>query len=138
MVEYYASLWGCWLVMVTIIIQAFVGNISKARLGNSVPGKIDHSLGHESFVFRSYRTLQNSLENLPLFIGSALLALITGVDPVALALSIWVYALARIGHMVMYYLISTDKNPSPRSYFYLIAVFANISILVLIAIALLA
>jgi hypothetical protein len=31
--------------------------------------------------------------------------------------------------MVLYYSISTEKNPSPRSYFYLIALVANIILL---------
>jgi hypothetical protein len=46
------------------------------------------------------------------------------------------FALSRILHMVLYYGIATDKNPSPRSYFFLLGVVANIALLVFVGLAL--
>jgi hypothetical protein len=40
--------------------------------------------------------------------------------------------------MVLYYAIATEKNPSPRSYFFLIGVVANITMLVLLGMRLVA
>jgi len=128
---------GLLVVLCTLIVQFIVANMSKAGLPNHIPGKIDPSLGHESFVFRAYRTMENSLENIALFLGSAFLAILANVDPFWTGLTIWVYALARIMHMTLYYMLSTEKNPSPRSYFYLLALFANITLLILIFIRLL-
>ncbi|MFT6925341.1 MAG: glutathione S-transferase [Psychromonas sp.] len=123
---------GLLIVLVTLVVQSFVANMSKARLPNHIPGKIDPSLGHESFAYRAHRTMENSLENLGVFLGSAFLAIFINVDPFWTALTIWVYALVRIVHMILYYLISTEKNPSPRSYFYLLGLLANILLLILI------
>lgn len=123
---------GLFVVLLTLVVQSFVANTSKARLPNHIPGKIDPSLGHESFVYRAYRTLENSLDNLGVFLGSAFLAILANVDPFWTGITIWVYALARIIHMILYYLISTEKNPSPRSYFYLLGLLANILLLILI------
>ena len=38
--------------------------------------------------------------------------------------------------MLLYYAIATEKNPSPRSYFFLIAAIANIALVVLIGLRL--
>ncbi|HEY5715238.1 MAG TPA: MAPEG family protein [Psychromonas sp.] len=123
---------GLLVVLCTLVVQFIVANTGKARLPNHIPGKIDPSLGHESFVFRAYRTMENSLENISLLLGSAFLAILANVDPFWTGLTIWIYALARIMHMILYYMISTEKNPSPRSYFYMLALFANIILLILI------
>jgi len=54
----------------------------------------------------------------------------------AFALCIWLYVIARIIHMLLYYGVATEKNPSPRSYFFLIAALANSVMLVLIGLRL--
>ena len=46
------------------------------------------------------------------------------------------FALSRILHMALYYAIATEKNPSPRSYFFLLGVVANIALLVFVGLAL--
>ena len=57
-----------YLIMLTI--QWVVAAVTKAKQPNAVPGKLDNSLSHDSFVFRSHRTFMNTLENSPLFLGS--------------------------------------------------------------------
>lgn len=131
--NYEAALWGVLLILATVLVQALVGSLSKAKMPGAVPGKIDESLGHGSFVFRAHRTFMNSLENLPLVLGAAFLAMFTGASVFWTAVLVWLFALARIAHMVLYYAISTEKNPSPRTYFFLIGLAANIALLVVAA-----
>lgn len=114
------ALSGLWLIVATVFVQGFVAAMAHARSDNAVPGKMDDDLGHESFEFRAHRTFHNSLENLPAFAFPVILAMLIDVDAGLLAALVWVYALARLLHMVLYYAIATNQNPSPRSYFYLI------------------
>ena len=50
-----------YLIMLTI--QWIVAAVTKAKQPNAVPGKLDSSLSHDSFVFRAHRTFMNSLRN---------------------------------------------------------------------------
>lgn len=133
---YNFTIWGMWLIFVTIVAQAMIATIAHRKQTQYVPGIVDENLSHESFVFRSHRTVQNSLENIVQFIVPAMLAMFVGADEGWLSGLVWVYAIARIIHMVLYYVIATEKNPSPRSYFYIIGLFANIGVLILLASAL--
>jgi uncharacterized MAPEG superfamily protein len=134
---YTVSFWGIFTVLLTLVVQLFVASGSKASQAGAIPGKIDENLGHSSFVFRSHRTFQNSMENFPAMLGTSFLAILVGANVFWTGLLIWTFALSRIVHMVLYYNIATDKNPSPRSYFFIIGVFSNIGLLVLCAISLL-
>ena len=122
---YATSLIGLWLVLTTITLQAVIATGAHRRQSKMVPGIIDPALSHDSFVFRSDRTFRNSLENIAPFFGLSVLAMIAGFNPDRLAIVIWVYALARLLHMILYYRIATEKNPSPRSYFYVIGLLAT-------------
>jgi len=134
--SYNTALWGLFVILLTVLVQAIIAAASKAKQPGAVPGKMDESLSHSSFVFRSNRTVANSLENLPVMLGTILLAIMAGVDAAWAGGLVWLYALARAAHMALYYAIATDKNPSPRSYFFLLGVLANIVLLVMAAIAL--
>ena len=121
MEETYAlSLVGLWLILTTITLQAIIATGAHRRQSKMVPGIVDPALSHDSFVFRSDRTFRNSLENIAPFFGLSVLAMLAGFSPDRLAIAVWVYALARLLHMILYYRIATEKNPSPRSYFYAI------------------
>ncbi len=134
--EYTLTFWAVWLIAFTIVIQALIASVAHRKQKHFIPGVVDSQLGHDSFVFRSHRTHQNSLENsIPMLIP-VLLAIFVGVNATTLAVLVWVYALARLLHMVLYYGIATEKNPSPRSYFYLIGLLANIVLLGAIAVKL--
>ena len=121
MEETYAlSLVGLWLILTTITLQAIIATGAHRRQSKMVPGIVDPALSHDSFVFRSDRTFRNSLENIAPFFGLSVLAMLAGFSPDRLAIAVWVYALARLLHIILYYRIATEKNPSPRSYFYAI------------------
>ena len=113
---YYSSLLGIWLMLATMVIQAIVAVIAHRRQkGGYSPGIVNPELGQSSFVYRSHRTFQNSLENIVPILGMAFLAIFSGYSPLKLSIIIWVYALSRIAYMILYYKIVTEKNPSPRS-----------------------
>jgi uncharacterized MAPEG superfamily protein len=122
---------------VTIIIQAFVATIAHRKQAVMIPGIVDSSLSHDSFVFRSDRTFRNSLENIIPMLGMSILAMLVGASTIWVAACIWVYAIARIIHMALYYKIATEKNPSPRSYFYMIALLANLVLVGVVAVGML-
>ncbi|HEY7886423.1 MAG TPA: MAPEG family protein [Cellvibrionaceae bacterium] len=136
MVDYNLAFGGILVILITVLAQAMIASFSKARQPGAVPGKIDENLSHNSFVFRSHRTFMNSLENLPLMLGTIFLAILANVNPLWTGICIWVFAISRIIHMLLYYVIATEKNPSPRSLFYGIALMANVALLTLIAITL--
>jgi len=136
--DYTLSLWGILIIILTVLVQSFSAGAIKAAQPNAVPGKIDDGLSHDSLVFRSNRTFLNSVENVPMMLGAAFLAILCACSPLWTAVLIWVFAVSRIAHMALYYLISTEKNPSPRSYFYLLGFGANLGLLILCAITLLA
>ena len=128
-ISYSVAFWGILAIILTVVIQSLVAAKSKASAAGAIPGKYDDSLSHSSFVFRSNRTFANSLENIAVMLGASFLAVLVGADVFWTGVVIWVMAIARIIHMVLYYAISTEQNPSPRSYFYLIALLANVVLL---------
>jgi len=127
---YQPVLLGLWLTLSIIIIQALVlVRAHRSEKGYKV-GVIDPSLGQASFFFRAHRTFWNSLENIiPLF-GMAILAMMAGYSPHKLSVVVWIYAVVRMIHMVIYYRVATDKNPSLRSIFWVIGLFTNIYLMV--------
>ena len=127
--SYSVAFWGILAIVLTVLVQSIVAATSKASQPGAVPGKIDASLSHSSFVFRSNRTFANSLENITVMLGASFLAILVGANVFWTGVVIWVMASSRIIHMVLYYSIATEKNPSPRSYFYLIALAANVVLL---------
>ena len=125
-----------YLYLIMMLVQWAVATFSKAKQPGAVPGKIDKDLSHESFIFRAHRTFHNTLENSALFIGTVLFAFVINYHSSVFAICIWIYVTARLIHMALYYAIATEKNPSPRSYFFLISVIANIVMLVLLGLRL--
>jgi glutathione S-transferase len=127
--QYLASYWGLLFILFTMLLQTMAATVAHRKQGRYVPGVVDENLGHDSFVFRSHRTFQNSLENVPLMFGMAVLAILSGMNPAWLSATVWVFAIARFVHMVLYYVIATEKNPSPRSLFFVIGLLSNLVLL---------
>ena len=113
---YQSSFIGIWVILTTIMIQAMVAiRFHRGQRGGYKPGIIKPELNQSSIVFRSYRTFQNSLENIVPILGMTFLAMFAGYSSFKLAIIVWVYAIARIGHMILYYQISTEKKQTPRT-----------------------
>ena len=131
---YSFAIWGLWLILMTVFIQYRVAAIAHRKQDHYVPGIVDDKLSHESFVFRSHRTFLNSHENLLMIFGPAVLGLLVGMDAYWLGMLVWVYAIARILHMALYYVVATEANPTPRSYFYLVGSLANLVLFIMLGI----
>jgi uncharacterized MAPEG superfamily protein len=130
-IVYNTTLSGLWLILTTIVVQAMVAiRVHRRQKGGYNVGVIKPELGQSSFVFRSHRTFQNSLENIIPMFGMAILAMLAGYGSFKLAVVVWIYAIARILHMYLYYKIATDKNPSPRSIFWAIGFLTNVYLIV--------
>ena len=132
MFEVYQSTFiGLWLIVATIIVQAMIAvRIHRRQEGGYSPGILKPSLDHASIVFRTHRTLQNSLENLIPLLGLVVIALMSEYDSNKLSIVIWIYAISRIIHMVLYYKIGTNKNPSPRSIFWAVGFLTTLYLMI--------
>jgi uncharacterized MAPEG superfamily protein len=129
--EYQSVFLGLWLVLATIIVQAMVAvRVHRRQKGGYNVGVIKPELGQSSIVFRAHRTFQNSLENITPLMGMAIIAALSGYSSIKLSVIVWIYAIARIIHMVLYYKIVTEKNPSPRSIFWAIGFLINLYLMV--------
>jgi len=127
--QYLVAYCGLLFILATLLLQTMVATIAHRKQSRYVPGIVNETLGHDSFVFRSHRTFQNSLENAPLMFGTAIMGVLVALNPASLAATVWTFAIARFIHMVLYYAIATEKNPSPRSFFYAIALLSNLVLL---------
>ena len=128
---YQSSLLGLWVVLATMVIQAMVAvRMHRRQEGGYMPGILKPSLDHSSIVFRTHRTFQNSLENIIPLLGMALIAILSGYGSFKLSIIVWIYAIARIIHMILYYKIATMKNPSPRSIFWAIGFLTNFYLMI--------
>ncbi len=113
-----------WVILTTIFAQAVVLVVAHRMQKNYKVGVIDASLGQQSFLFRSYRAFWNSVENVVLIFPMVIVGILIDYDSNRLGIITWVYAVSRIGHMLVYYFIATDRNPSLRSVFWLFGFFA--------------
>ena len=52
----------------------------------------------------------NSLENVPAMLGTTFLSILIGANPTWTGWLIWIFALSRVGQMVLYYAIATEKT----------------------------
>lgn len=129
MSDYQSALAAIWVICVVWWIQWLVATASRARRADHVPGVLPEVWNHQVFAFRAHRTFMNSMENLPLLLATAALAIAVRVQPELLALCLWTFALARLLHMLLYYRIATELNPSPRSYPFLSGVLVNLVLL---------
>ena len=129
--DYFLAHLGLWLILFTMIVQATIAAVVKAKEPGAIPGTQPQKPQHSSFVFRAFRTNANTIENAVPTLGLITLSLFVEANALGLAALIWLYAISRIIHMSLYYVIATEKNPSPRSYFFLLGFFAQLGLLIL-------
>lgn len=128
--HYQGSLTWLGILLVLVLLQWLIASFAKARQPQAIPGLPPRETSHRSFTFRAWRTHQNTLENAGAMVGGALFAILAGGNPVWVQGLLAIMVVARIAHMVLYYGIATEKNPSPRSYFFMIGWFANVGIII--------
>ncbi len=133
--DYSATLVASYLLLFMVFVQALVASVAHRRQQSYVPGIVDEKLGPESFVFRSHRTFMNALENVPFMLALIFVAMLSGFRPGWLSVIAWVYVGSRLAHMITYYLVATRKNPSLRSYFFMIGVLMQLILFVMLGIS---
>ncbi|NVJ92690.1 MAG: MAPEG family protein [Methylocystaceae bacterium] len=116
------------LILLTVI-QSLIAMTAHRKQESYIPGIVNSSLDHRSFVFRSHRTFMNSLENVPIFILTVFLGVFLGFSPQHLFWPSVIFLIARLAHMILFYKIATNANPSPRSYFFLIGLLCQFYLL---------
>ncbi|WP_316861977.1 MAPEG family protein [uncultured Cohaesibacter sp.] len=131
---YSFSLYAIYALLVMVAVQGLVASVAHRAQASYVPGVVDPTLGPGSFVFRSHRTLMNSIENVPFMMGLVFLAILSGFSPDKLGVLCWIFVLARLAHMVTYYLVATHKNPSLRSVFYIVGFLAQLVLMVMVGV----
>ena len=79
--QYLLSYWGLLVMVFTMLLQSLIATGAHRKQSQYVPGVVSETLGHDSFVFRSHRTFQNSLENTPMMFATAVLAILAARVP---------------------------------------------------------
>lgn len=130
--QYHNLLFVLLSLLAMMVLQQIVATVAHRKQKDMVPGVVDSQLDHHSFVFRSHRTFMNSIENVPIFVLTVLVGLFVGVESQSLFIVSSVFFVARFIHMVLFYLIATNTNPSPRSYFYLIGLLSQLYLIGLV------
>ncbi|MCC5854729.1 MAG: MAPEG family protein [Idiomarina sp.] len=130
--QYAGSLLWLGILLTLVMVQWLIAGWAKARLPGAIPGLAPApELGHSSFAFRAWRTHQNTVENLGTMLGATVFCMFVGASPIWTQVLLVIMVIGRVAHMGLYYGIATEKNPSPRSYFFMISWFANCGLLVL-------
>ena len=127
---YFSALLGVGFLLLLVLVQWVIASRFKASQSGAIPGKPPQNLSHQDFTFRAWRTHQNTLENLGTMLGASFFAIVVGAGTGLVAALVWTMVVARVIHMILYYVIATDKNPSPRSYFFIIGWLANLALVI--------
>lgn len=127
---YFSALLGVGFLLLLVLVQWVIASRFKASQSGAIPGKPPQNLSHQDFTFRAWRTHQNTLENLGTMLGASFFAIVVGAGTGLVAALVWTMVVARVIHMILYYVIATDKNPSPRSYFFIIGWLANLGLVI--------
>ena len=69
-----------WVILTTIFAQAVVLIVAHRMQKNYKVGVIDASLGQQSFLFRSYRSFWNSVENVVLIFPFVIVGILIDYD----------------------------------------------------------
>ena len=100
MAAYSLSVFGVLVLCLLSILLAVYSGVSKGRAG-ALSGPV-LPLDDDNLLYRIDRVHLNTVEALPPFVVPALLAVMAGVRPVALATLVWVYVAIRLIHVVVY------------------------------------
>lgn len=130
--HYSGSIFWLGILISMVMVQWLVASFGKAGQPGAIPGMAPaQERAHKSFVFRAWRTHQNSIENIGTMLGAGIFAIFAGANPVWTQVCIAIMVIARFAHMVLYYAIATNKNPSPRTWFFMLSWFANWALIIL-------
>ena len=121
------------LCLVSIVLAVYSGS-SKGRAG-ALSGPVLPP-DDDNLLYRIDRIHLNSVEALPPFVVPALLAMMVGVRPVALATLVWVFTAIRLVHVAVYLRGgNAAKGGSVRTILYVSGALVTIILIVMTAVA---
>lgn len=126
---YSSAVAGLVALATLVAIQFAVADVAGIR-AKHIPG-MPITTGHRDFLFRATRAHANTNENLPLFLLLFLACVMGGASAQWTANWVWVFVIARLGHMLCYY---ADQR-LPRSGAFVVGTVAQVGLLVLAAMA---
>ena len=100
MAAYSSSVVGVLVLCLLSILLAIYSGSSKGRAG-ALSGPVLPA-DDDNLLYRVDRTHMNAVEALPPFVVTAVLAMMIGVGPAALATLVWVYVAIRLIHVAIY------------------------------------
>jgi uncharacterized MAPEG superfamily protein len=113
MTIYWVSILGLLLLALVPLLLAGVASVTKAQAGLP-PGAVLTG-GYTDAFWRAERTHMNAVENVPVFLLVAVLAMLAGVGPVTLAILVWVQVALRLGFSLLYLRGVGAVTGGPRS-----------------------
>ena len=134
MAAYSLSIFGVLFLCLLSIVLAIYSGSSKGRAG-ALSGPVLPP-DDDNLLYRIDRIHLNSVEALPPFVVPALLAMMVGVRPVALATLVWVYTAIRLVHVAVYLRGgNAAKGGNIRTILYVSGALVTIILIVMTAVA---
>lgn len=116
--NYHPALIALAILCLAVLLQGVLTAVFAFSKGEQAPG-MPLKGGPELHSFRVLRTYGNSTENLPVFIGALLLAIIAGVKPSLVNWVAGIHVGFRLLFWMVYYSKAGVKTPGPRTASYL-------------------
>lgn len=85
-----------------MLVQLLVADVAGIKAGHTPGSSIPSD--HDSFLFRSARTVANINESIAIFLLAVLFCLFVGASPANTGTFCWVYLGARLAYLICYYL----------------------------------
>ncbi len=124
---YHIALTVSALLMLVVLLQNFASvAVSHSKDDGTHVAGTPMGSGPDELTFRLARSFANSLENIPLFVFSIVLAIAFAMEPFVVNLVALVFVAARLGHWGAY---AANKR-SLRSMCFVLGLFTNIGFVV--------
>lgn len=122
---YHATLLWMALLCLAVLVQSFLAGAIGLGKSEEVPG-MPLKGSHQDFSFRTLRTYANSVENLPVFAITVVLAILAGVTASWVNGLVAVHVILRLAYWVIYYRGVGKVGGGPRTMAYAAAWFVNL------------
>ena len=130
MEPYATTIVGLLLLCAVLLVLGMASGMMKGQAG--LPGGAVADARHDNLIFRVDRTHVNSVESVPAFVLSAILALLMGVAAGWLALLVWVYLGIRLAHAAVYLRGGTlARGGGVRTLLHVAGTLCNLAVIVL-------
>lgn len=125
--NYHTGLVAMGVLALAVLVQSFIAGYQKNVIAGHPPGR-EPDCDYDDRTFRISRTFHNSLENLSVFVLTAILAMIAGADPTIVNGLIVAHVVLRLLFWFFYYTQFGKFGGGPRTFTYLGGWFANFAL----------